>query len=130
MSTPAAMAPSKVPFGSKTKLSQMIEADSIFADIDIGITDLVTVADNIITMLGSSNPTIKREVKMISQTLTTLHSKMEDAMRNLLKLRAHQDLIKSKKAAFSNKITLLVLIWVQPTAWLRLFILSLKNPSF
>jgi len=100
------MAAPKAPITSNTKLSQMIEADSIFADIDIGISDLVTVSDSISNLLGPSNTTIKRQVRMMTQTLTALHSKMEEAMRKLSKLRSHQDLIRSKKTAINNKISL------------------------
>lgn len=106
MTTPTLMGPPHVPLGSKTKTSQMIEAESILADIDIGITDLATVADNIMMLLGPSNTTVKRQVRSMSQALSTLHGKMEDAMRKLCKLRAHQDLIKSKKAAITNRIVL------------------------
>ena len=104
--TPTATTAPRPPSTARTKLSQMIEADSIFADIDIGITDLVSMSENISNLLGPSNTIIKREVRMMTQTLNSLHLKMEEAMRKVSKLRSHKDLISSKKAAISNKINL------------------------
>lgn len=105
MDTLAAMAaPSRPPIKFSTKLSQMIKADSIYAEFDIGTTNLIAVSDRICNLSGPSNITTKRQVRMATPTLTVLHSKMEDATRNLSKLRSHQDLVRSKMRAIKNKI--------------------------